>query len=244
MSRLTGKKILVTGGGSGIGLATARALLAEGAEVAITGRNEKKLAEAVTLCGPGAKVFSHAADLTDPSQVKKLVEGVIAKLGRIDILVNNAGLNIKDRLFSKLTPESWHDLVSANLDGAFFCTHAVLPQMRARKSGLIITVNSIAGKRANPLGGVGYIAAKFGLRGMAMGIAAEEKGNGIRLSSIYPGEVNTPILEVRPEPVSEERKQAMLQPEDVAAAVVFIATLPDHVAIPELLITPADAVYI
>ncbi len=244
MSRLTGKKILVTGGGSGIGLATARALLAEGAEVAITGRNEKKLADAVNSCGPGAKVFSHAADLTDPTQVKKLVEGVIAKLGRIDILVNNAGLNIKDRLFSELTPESWHDLVSANLDGAFFCTHAVLPQMRARKSGLIITVNSIAGKRANPLGGVGYIAAKFGLRGMAMGIAAEEKGNGIRLSSIYPGEVNTPILEVRPEPVSEERKQAMLQPEDVAAAVVFIATLPDHVAIPELLTTPANATYI
>ena len=244
MSRLTGKKVLVTGGGSGIGLATARALLAEGAEVAITGRNEKKLADAVASCGPGARVFSHAADLTDPAQVKKLVDGVTAKLGRIVILVNNAGLNIKDRLFSELTPESWHDLVSANLDGAFFCTHAVLPQMRARKAGLIITVNSIAGKRANPLGGVGYIAAKFGLRGMTLGIAAEEKGNGIRLSSIYPGEVNTPILEVRPEAVSEERKQAMLQPEDVAAAVVFIATLPDHVLIPELIISPANAVFI
>ena len=244
MSRLTDKKILVTGGGSGIGLATARALLGEGAEVVITGRNEKKLADAVASCGAGARVSSHAADLTDPAQVRKLIDGVTAKLGRIDILVNNAGMNLKDRQFHELTPESWRELVAGNLDGAFFCTHAVLPQMRARKSGLVITVNSIAGKRANPLGGVGYIAAKFGLRGMALGIAAEEKGNGIRLSSIYPGEVNTPILEVRPEPVSEERKQAMLQPEDVAAAVVFIATLPDHVAIPELLITPADATYI
>jgi len=244
MSRLTDKKILVTGGGSGIGLATARALLDEGAEVVITGRNEKKLAEAVASCGAGAKVSSHPADLTDPTLVRKLIDAVTAKLGRIDILVNNAGLNIKNRLFAELTPESWHALVSANLDGAFFCTHAVLPQMRSRKSGLVITVNSIAGKRANPLGGVGYIAAKFGLRGMALGIAAEEKGNGIRFSSIYPGEVNTPILEVRPEPVSEERKQAMLQPADLAAAVVFIATLPDHVSIPELVICPANAVYI
>ena len=244
MSRLTDKKILVTGGGSGIGLATAQALLAEGAEVAITGRNEKKLAEAVASCGPGARIFSHAADLADASQVKKLIDGVTAKMGRIDILVNNAGLNIKDRLFRDLTPETWRELVGANLDGAFYCTHAVLPQMRARKSGLIITVNSIAGLRANPLGGVGYIAAKFGLRGMALGVAAEEKGNGIRLSSIYPGEVNTPILEVRPEAVSEERKQAMLQPADVAAAVVFIATLPAHVGIPELIISPADAVFI
>ena len=244
MSRLTGKKILVTGGGSGIGLATAKAMLDEGAEVAIAGRNEKRLAEAVASCGSGAKVFSHAADLADPTQVKKLIDGVTAKMGRIDILVNNAGLNIKDRLFRDLTPETWRELVGGNLDGAFFCTHAVLPQMRERKSGLIITVNSIAGKRANPLGGVGYIAAKFGLRGMTLGIAAEEKGNGIRLSSIYPGEVNTPILEVRPEAVSEERKQAMLQPEDVAAAVVFIATLPDHVLIPELIISPANAVFI
>ena len=244
MSRLTGKKVLVTGGGSGIGLATARALLAEGAEVAITGRSEKKLAEAVASFGPDAKAFGHAADLTDPAQVERLVAAVTAKLGRIDILVNNAGLNIKDRLFRSLTPETWRQLVSANLDGAFYCTHAVLAQMRERKSGLIVMVNSIAGKRANPLGGTAYIAAKFGLRGLAMGLAAEEKANGIRVTSIYPGEVNTPILEVRPEPVSEERKRAMLQPEDVAAAVVFIATLPDHVAIPELIITPANATYI
>jgi len=244
MSRLTGKKILVTGGGSGIGLATAKALLAEGAEVAITGRNQKKLAEAVASCGPGAKIISHPADLSDPDQAQKLIAAVTAKLGRIDILVNNAGTNIKDRLFRELTPQTWRELVGANLDGAFYCTHAVLPQMRERKSGLVITVNSIAGKRANPLGGVAYIAAKFGLRGMAMGVAAEEIGSGVRFSSIYPGEVNTPILEVRPEAVSEQRKQAMLQPEDMAAAVVFIATLPDHVSIPELVMTPANATFI
>ena len=100
---------------------------------------------------------------------------------------------------------------------------AVLPQMRERQDGLIININSIAGKRANPLGGVGYIAAKFGLRGLAMGVAAKEKPNGVRVSSIYPGEVDTPILEQRPSPVSEEHRRTTCEPEDVAAAILFIA---------------------
>src|SRR5262249_18282138 len=152
----------------------------------------------------------------------------------------NAGLNIKERSTAELTPESWRRLLAGNLDGAFLCMHAVLPQMRERKDGLIINVNSISGKRANPLGGTAYNAAKFGLRGLAISVAAEERTNNIRVSSIYPGEVNTPILEARPTPVSEERKQTMLQSEDVAAAVLFVATLPAHVAIPELVITPAN----
>jgi NAD(P)-dependent dehydrogenase (short-subunit alcohol dehydrogenase family) len=242
MSRLAGKGVLVTGGGSGIGLATARLLLAEGARVAITGRNEAKLREAAAALDAGERLVWHAADLGDPAQVQRLVDDVTARLGGIDVLVNNAGVNIKDRQFRELTPETWRQLLAGNLDSAYFCMQAVLPQMRQRGGGLIVNVNSISGKRASPLGGVGYIAAKFGLRGLAMGLAAEEKG--IRVSSIYPGEVNTPILAARPEPVSEERKQAMLQPEDVARAVLFIATLPEHVAIPELVITPANATYI
>jgi NADP-dependent 3-hydroxy acid dehydrogenase YdfG len=244
MSKLTGKTALVTGGGSGIGLATARLLLDEGARVALTGRNEKKLREAAASLGAGDRVLHHAADLTDPEQVQRLVADVTSRLGRIDILVNNAGVNIKERMFRELTPQTWRELVAGNLDSAFYCTHAVLPQMRERKDGVIINVNSLSGKRANPLGGTAYIAAKFGMRGLAMAVAAEEKASGVRISSIYPGEVNTPILEARPEAVSEERKQAMLQPEDVARAVAFIATLPAHVWIPELIIAPANAGYI
>jgi NADP-dependent 3-hydroxy acid dehydrogenase YdfG len=242
--KLAGKGVLVTGGGSGIGLATARLLLGEGARVAITGRNEAKLRDAAAALDAGERVIWQAADLGDPTQVQRLIDTATARLGAIDILVNNAGLNIKDRQFGKLTPETWRELLAGNLDSAFYCTHAVLPQMRQRGGGLIINVNSISGKRASPLGGVGYIAAKFGMRGLAMGVAAEEKASGVRISSIYPGEVNTPILEARPEPVSAERKQTMLQPEDVARAVLFIATLPEHVAIPELIIAPANAMYI
>jgi NADP-dependent 3-hydroxy acid dehydrogenase YdfG len=244
MGRLAGKSALVTGGGSGIGLATARGLLAEGACVAITGRNEAKLKAAASELSAGDRLIWHAADLADVTAVARLVDGVTARLGKIDILVNNAGLNVKERAFEELTAESWRLLVAGNLDGAFHCTHAVLPQMRRRSDGLIVYVNSISGKRANPLGGIGYIAAKFGLRGLAMGVAAEEKDNGIRVSSLYPGEVNTPILEVRPQPVSDERKAAMLQPEDVAAAVLFVATLPAHVCVPELIIMPANATYV
>ncbi len=244
MNKLTGKRILITGGGSGIGLATARQCLQEGARVAITGRNEARLREAAESLQGGDRVVTHAADLTDADQAGRLVEAVLEKLGGIDVLVNNAGMNIKERQFQQLTPQTWRQLVAGNLDGACHCMLAVLPSMRARKDGLIINVNSISGKRASPLGGTGYIAAKFGLRGLAMAVAAEERLNGIRVSSIYPGEVNTPILEARPEPVSDERKQAMLQPDDVAAAVLFIATLPLHVAIPELVITPANAMYL
>jgi NADP-dependent 3-hydroxy acid dehydrogenase YdfG len=244
MSNLTGKRVLITGGGSGIGLATARLCLQAGARVAIAGRNEARLREAAASLQAGDRLIVHAADLTDAARAARLVEDTTARLGPIDILVNNAGMNIKERQFRQLTPQTWRQLVAGNLDAACHCMLAVLPGMRERKDGLVINVNSISGKRASPLGGTGYIAAKFGLRGLAMAVAAEERPNGIRVSSIYPGEVNTPILEARPEPVSEERKQAMLQPEDVAAAVLFIAALPAHVAIPELVITPANAQYV
>jgi NADP-dependent 3-hydroxy acid dehydrogenase YdfG len=244
MSTLTDKSVLITGGGSGIGLAAARLFLAEGARVAITGRDAAKLRRAAEALKGGDRLIHFAADVTDPQQVGRLVEDVTKRLGRIDVLVNNAGLNIKERTIRELTPERWRTLMAGNLDGAFHCMQAVLPQMRERQDGLIINVNSIAGKRANPLGGAAYIAAKFGLRGLAMGVAAEEKANGVRISSIYPGEVDTPILEQRPSPITEEHRAGILQPEDVAAAVLFIAALPTHAWIPELVITPSKAQYI
>ncbi|HJU12015.1 MAG TPA: SDR family oxidoreductase [Candidatus Binataceae bacterium] len=244
MSKLSEKTVLVTGGGSGIGLATARILLDAGARVAISGRNEDKLRLAAEELNARERLLYHAADITDLSQVEALVQETTRRLGRIDILVNNAGLNIKERTFRELTPENWHLLLGANLHGAYYCIRAVLPQMRQNHDGLIININSISGKRSNPLGGLAYNAAKFGLRGLAMGLAAEEKDNGIRVCNIYPGEVNTPILEARPMPVSEERRRTMLQPEDVAAAVLLIATLPSRASIPELVITPANAMYV
>jgi NADP-dependent 3-hydroxy acid dehydrogenase YdfG len=243
MGNLTGKTVLITGGGSGIGLAAAQQFIAQGARVAITGRNAEKLQRAATSLGSD-RVLHHAADVGEPAQVEALADRVLRTFGNLDILVNNAGLNIKARSMNELTIEDWQGLVKANMDGAFYCIHAFLPHMRERKSGLIINVNSVSGRRAGPLGGIGYAAAKFGLRGMAMCLGAEEKNNGIRVSSIYPGEVNTPILEDRPQGVSDEHRKAILQPEDVASAILYIAGLPAHVAVPELVITPVSQTFI
>jgi NADP-dependent 3-hydroxy acid dehydrogenase YdfG len=244
MSTLSGKIALVTGGGSGIGLATARLFLDAGARVAITGRDPDKLRRAADVLAGGQRLIDHAADVAEPDQVQALVQHVQKQWSRIDILVNNAGLNIKERSLRELTPATWQLLVRANLDGAFYCIHAVLPGMLERRDGVIVNISSVAGKRASPLSGAAYAAAKFGMSALGLCLAAEEKHSGIRVSNIYPGEVDTPILEVRPQPVTPEQRRQILRPEDVAAAVLFVATLPSHVSVPELVIKPTQQVYV
>ena len=244
MSRLHGKVALITGGGSGIGLATARLFLGEGARVVIAGRDAKKLEQAAQTLQGGDRLTWASADVSSDDQVQKLVQKVTAAQGRIDILVNNAGLNLKERTMRELTPTRWRQLVDANLNGAFYCIHAVLPQMLERKDGLIVNISSVAGKRASPLGGAAYAASKFGMTALGICLGAEEKDNGIRVSNIYPGEVDTPILKERPTPVTEEHRQRILRPEDVAAAVLFVSTLPPNVSVPELIIKPTWQTYV
>ena len=244
MERLTGKVVLVTGGGSGIGLAAAKGFLEEGARVAITGRNVQKLQDAAKSLAAGDRLFHHPADLTEPEQVKTLVQKVTERFGPVDILVNNAGLNIKERGIRDLSPERWQLLVRGNLDSAYYCIYEVLPQMLERKDGLIINISSTSGKRAGPLGGAAYAAAKFGMAALGICLAAEEIQSGIRVSNIFPGEVDTPILVNRPTPVSEEHRRRILKPEDVAAAILFVATLPPGVSVPELVIKPTSQMYV
>lgn len=243
MGKLSGKSALVTGGGSGIGLESARALLAEGANVAIAGRDADKLRRAATDLGGGERVLVHAADVSDKAQVAALVDAVTRRFGRIDILVNNAGANIKGRAMADLTPETWDQQIAVNLNSAFYCAFAVLPQMRTRKDGVIVNVSSVSGKRATPLGGAAYSAAKFGMAALGTCLGVEEKDNGIRVTNVFPGEVDTPILANRPVPVTAEHRARILQPEDVAAAVLFVCTLPPRAHVPELVITPTTQVY-
>jgi NAD(P)-dependent dehydrogenase (short-subunit alcohol dehydrogenase family) len=244
MNRLQGKTVLITGGGSGIGLASAQGMLAEGANVAITGRDEAKLRKALQALGHDGQVTHHAADIGKPDQVEAVVRHTATRFGGVDILLNNAGVNIKERTFRELTPESWQRILNANLDGAFYCMRAVLPHMIKRGGGLIININSISGLRATPLGGTAYVASKFGMLGLALSLGGEEKDQGIRVCSICPGEVNTPILDARPQPLSADHLQKILQPEDVAQAVLFVATLPAHVNVPELVITPTSYAFL
>jgi NADP-dependent 3-hydroxy acid dehydrogenase YdfG len=244
MAALNNKVVLVTGGGSGIGRAVAEQLVAAGARVAIAGRSQSKLDETARAVNAGNRLLAYAVDVAQAERVQAMVDSVTTALGPIDILVNNAGTNIKERTFRELTPETWDRLIRTNLDGAYYCIHAVLPAMLRRRDGVIINVVSIAGKRASPLGGVAYAASKFGMAALGIGLAAEEKDSGIRVCNVYPGEVDTPILEVRPQPVTDEHRQRILRPEDVAAAVVFVASQPAHVSIPELVIKPTSQMYV
>jgi NADP-dependent 3-hydroxy acid dehydrogenase YdfG len=244
MSKLTGKIVVVTGGGSGIGLASARLFLQAGAKVAIAGRDETKLRNSAQSLNGGDRLLYLAADVANPEQAQDLMRRVTERFGPIDILVNNAGTNLKERTMRELTVEAWQRLIRTNLDGAFYCIHAVLPEMLKRRDGVIINISSVAGKRASPLGGAAYAASKFGMTALGLCLGAEEKDSGVRVSNIYPGEVDTPILEVRPQPITEEHRGRILRSEDVAEAVLFVATLPPHVSVPELVIKPTSQVYI
>lgn len=243
MSTLINKVALITGGGSGVGQAAARLFLENGAKVAIAGRDGEKLKKAAQSIPGGEKVLVVPTDIADPVQVQKLVDQTTKHFGRVDILINNAGTNLKARRMRELTNEAWNQLVRTNLDGAFYCIKAVLPQMLERKDGVIVNVNSISGKRPYPLAGAGYAASKFGMHALAGCLANEELESGIRVSSIYPGEIDTPILEVRPTPVTAEQRAKILKPEDVANAIIFVAMLPPHVTVPELIIKPTAQAY-
>jgi NADP-dependent 3-hydroxy acid dehydrogenase YdfG len=131
-----------------------------------------------------------------------------------------------------------------NASGAYHCMYQVLPQMRERKDGLIINVSSIAGKRALALGGIAYCASKFAMTALGTAVGNEDAANGIRVTNLYPGEVNTPILVNRPEPVSDERKAAMVQPEDIGAVIAVIAALPPRAHVPEIIVKPTVQEYV
>lgn len=240
MSTLEGKTALITGGATGIGAAIARGLANLGCQVAITGRREEKLKETAE----GTNFKYHACDVADRNSVQELFEWAAKELGQIDILVNSAGANIQKRRVSDLDPADWDKLIQINATGAYNCVHQVLPQMRDRQDGVIINICSISGLRSNPLGGLAYNASKYAMRALGMTVGEEEHENKIRVTNIHPGEVETPILDDRPTPVTDEHRARILQPEDVAATAVMVACLPPRARVPELIITPTSASFI
>jgi NADP-dependent 3-hydroxy acid dehydrogenase YdfG len=241
--KLSGKTALITGGATGIGFGIAAALADEGCRVAIAGRREEKLREAAEKYRGATPLLTHAVDVADRASVARLFQWAAEKLGPVDILVNGAGLNVVHRLLAETMPEEWDRLMTINATGAFNCLQAVLPQMRERRDGLVINISSIAGKRAHRLGGVAYCASKFAMTALGTFASIEEGRNGIRVTNIYPGEVDTPILENRPTPVTAEHRARILQAEDVAAAVVMIACLPPRAHVAELVIKPTTQEY-
>ncbi|MFM2219982.1 MAG: hypothetical protein RL240_4300 [Planctomycetota bacterium] len=237
---------IITGGATGIGFGIAEALVQSGYRVAIGSRRKDVVEEAASQLQSLKKgqVIGLPLDVTDRASVAEFVQAVGKHYGEIDILVNGAGVNIKNRTIGEMRPEQWDQVVAINATGAYNMIHAILPQMRQRKSGTIINISSVTGKRALALGGVAYAASKFAMTALGTCVANEVGVEGVRVTNIYPGEVDTPILEQRPVPVSQEQRDLILRPSDVGQVVLSIVSLPSRVHIPELVIKPVHQGYV
>ena len=240
MQSLKGKVAWITGGGSGIGLAGAREMVKAGARVVISGRTEKTTRETEKELKALKNAEGTSLEVSDKKAVVAAAADIEKRHGRIDILVTSAGTNISGakRNFKSMSLEGWDDVVNINLNGLFYCCHAVIPGMRARRDGLIINISSWAGRYASSLTGPAYNATKRAVIAITESINMEECMHGIRATSILPGEVATPILEKRPVPPSKEERARMAQPEDFGKAILFVATMPARSCVNELVIAP------
>jgi NADP-dependent 3-hydroxy acid dehydrogenase YdfG len=239
MGTLKGKVAWITGAGTGIGLAGAQALALAGATVVMSGRREDVLAheaKRIAELGGGAEV--QVLDVADAAAVARTAQAILARHGRIDILLNSAGLNTPKRLWQNQSVQGWREVVGINLDGSFYTVHAVLPAMRAQKDGLVINVSSWAGVFHPKLTGAAYNGSKHAVTAMTETINMEEGVNGIRACAICPAEVATPIMDRRPVPPSSADRARMLQPQDLGQTIRFIAELPAHVCLNQLIISP------
>ncbi len=208
---------LVTGGSRGIGFATASALLARGASVAVTGTDERRLEDvrvALAETAPGSRVLAMQADVRVEADVARTVAGVVAQWGGLDILVNNAGVGGVVEV-SDMTASDWHRVVDTNLTGVYHACHAAIPHLRARGGGWIINVSSLAAN--NPfVGGAAYCASKAGLNAFSDALMQELRHDGIRVSAVLPGSVRTGFSGTGDGPGTDWK----LAPADVAQVIV------------------------
>lgn len=223
---LGGRVALVVGASSGIGAATARLFAEAGAHVHAAARRRPSLGEGIV---------GHELDIVDRAAVDAFARTLTAD-GPIHAVVIAAGTNLPDRSFERLTPEGWDTLISVNLTGAFNVVHAFRDAIRETR-GDVVLIGSVSGSWPDA-SGPGYHAAKAGLLAFARGAGLEEHVRGVRFTTVLPGVVDTPLLDNRPVPPSDELRAHMLQPEDVAAACLFAVTLPPRAHVPELTILP------
>ena len=219
---LKGQTAIVTGGSRGIGLAIARALVEEGVNVAITGRDEKALSDArvsLEAAGPGS-VESLRADVRKYADVERAVDAVVGRFGGFDVLVNNAGIGVF-RNVAEMTPDQWAAVIDTNLTGVFNACHASLPKLRARGGGFIINISSLAGKNAFP-GAAAYCASKTGLNAFSEALMQEVRYDNIRVSYVMPGSVSTEFSGAG----SERGAEWKISADEVAEVVVNLLRHP------------------
>jgi NAD(P)-dependent dehydrogenase (short-subunit alcohol dehydrogenase family) len=241
-SMLAGQVAWVTGGGSGIGLAGAVELAMAGCRVVVSGRDSAKLAGAVDAAhargAPAGSIEAAPLDVADTAAVARVAAAIEARHGGVDVLVNSAGVNVQKRYWKETDAATFGDVVAINLTGATACTMAVLKRMRQRRRGTVINVASFAGWAVGYLTGPAYTASKAGMIALSHSFNIEECVNGLRATALCPGEVATPILQKRPVPPSDAEKARMLQEDDLGRTIRFIAEMPPHVCINELVISP------
>jgi 3-oxoacyl-[acyl-carrier protein] reductase len=237
--RLAGQVAIVTGAGRGIGRATAVHLADEGAAVVLVARGQVDLdATAAEIVGRQTNAqqpapLAIAGDVTDPAQVEALVARTLAAHGRIDILVNNAGF-ARQAEVDDITLADWQTALAVNTTGTFLCSQAVLPAMRRQGGGKIINVVSGAGKRGSRRRAA-YSAAKFGVIGFSQSLQLEVKDAGIVVTCVCPGPVDTAMRSANN---PGEDRSLLLQPEDLAEVIVFVATRRGLVVLPEIEVRP------
>jgi NAD(P)-dependent dehydrogenase (short-subunit alcohol dehydrogenase family) len=230
---------IITGAGSGVGQAIALSLVRRGWTVSIIGRRAEALAETIAKAGPdGQKLQACPCDIGDPQAVTRTVASILGKHGGVQVLVNAAGTNVPRRSLAELSLNDWRAVLDANLNGTYHMVSAVLPVMRKQQGGTIVNVVSDAGLKANPKAGPSYVASKFAVSGLTQSINCEEQKNGIRATAIYPGDINTPLLDKRPSPPPMEARLNMLTAEDVAACALLAIELPSRAVVEELLLRP------
>jgi NADP-dependent 3-hydroxy acid dehydrogenase YdfG len=236
---LANQVVLIAGASSGMGRATAMAAAAAGASLVLAARNADALASVRTsIEQSGGSAIAIAVDVTERAAVDRLVEAAMGKYGRINAVVNSVGTNIGRRTIDELTSESWSSMLAINLTTAFNLTQAVVPIFRQQGGGLLIHISSSAARKPDR-SGVAYQASKAGVVGLAHGTMEEEREHGIRTTVIFPGLTDTPLVLKRPTPPPPEVLARALQPEDVAAACLFVLGLPPHAHVPELFLYPS-----
>jgi len=230
---LAGKNAIVTGGTRGIGFAIARALAADGARIAICGRGDTSVENAVSELSKlsKSKVVGKAADVRSSTEVARFFEFVDGELGGVDVLVNNAGIGVF-KSTAELTVEDWNSVVETNLSGTFFCSKQALARMRNREGGYIINISSLAGKNAF-VGGAAYNASKFGMNGFSEAMMLDHRYENVRVSYVMPGSVDTEFVSGRG---GGEWKIAA---EDVADIVLMLLKTPARTLISRVEVRPA-----